>query len=50
MDAVVRELTEGVIGDEEQARWAADGVTLEDLVRAAWDVVELDGKFYVFNQ
>jgi hypothetical protein len=50
MDAVVRELTEGVIGDDEQARWAADGVTLEDLVRAAWDVVELDGKFYVFNQ
>lgn len=50
MDALVHDLTDGVISEEELARWAAEGVTLEDLIRASWDVVEHDGKFYVFSQ
>lgn len=50
MDALVRDLTEGVISEAEQARWAAEGVPLEDLVRESWDIVELSGKFYVFSQ
>lgn len=50
MEVLVRDLTEGVIGEDEQTRWAAEGVALDDLVRAAWDIVELGGKFYVFSQ
>lgn len=50
MDALVRDLTDGVIGDEEQVRWAAEGVAAEELVRAAWDIVELGGKLYVFSK
>jgi hypothetical protein len=50
MDAAVRDLTEGVISEDEQARWAAEGVTLQDLVKAAWDIVELGSTFYVFSQ
>lgn len=50
MDALVRDVADGVISEEEQARWAADHVSLEDLVRASWDVVEYAGKFYVFSQ
>lgn len=50
MEAAVRDLTEGVISEDERARWAAEGVTLEDLVRASWDIIELGGKFYVFNK
>lgn len=50
MEALVGDLTEGVIGEDEQARWAAEGVTLEDLVRTCWDIIEQGGKLYVFSQ
>lgn len=50
MDAIVTDLTAGIISETEQAQWAADGLTMEDLVRAAWDIVNVDGKLYVFSQ
>jgi hypothetical protein len=50
MDKLVSSLVVSSISDAERARWAAEGVSLEDLARAVWDIVDIDGKLYVFNQ
>jgi hypothetical protein len=50
MDALIADLTEGIFSEAELAQWAAEGITREDLVRAAWDIIELNGKLYVFSQ
>lgn len=50
MDALVHSLVADTISDAERAQWAADGVSLEDLARAVWDIVDVNGKLYVFGQ
>lgn len=50
MDAAVTDLTEGFFDEAVADIYGTDGVTPEDMVRAAWDVVELHGRFYVFNK
>ncbi|UQS22850.1 hypothetical protein L1857_08485 [Amycolatopsis thermalba] len=48
--ALVRDLTEGVISQEERDRWARDGVSAEAVVREVFDIVEHHGKLYVFSK
>jgi hypothetical protein len=50
IDAVIRDLTEDIISMDEQAAWAAAGISAEEMVRAGWDIVEVDGKLYVFTK
>lgn len=50
MDTLVNSLVMGAISEVERAQWAADGVSLEDLARSVWDIVDISGKLYVFNQ
>jgi hypothetical protein len=50
IEAVVHELADDVVTQDELDQWAAEGITLEDLVRATWDIVELGSRFYVFTK
>jgi hypothetical protein len=48
IDALVNDLTEDTFSEAEREPWAADGITPEETALASWDVVEIDGKLYVF--
>lgn len=50
MDAIMADLALGEVTPEDEAQWAAEGVTRDELVRATWDIVEIDGKLYVFTK
>lgn len=48
--AAVSDLTEGMFDGAVADILGIDGVAPEDMVRAAWNIVELNGKFYVFHR
>jgi hypothetical protein len=50
IEAVVQELADGVVTQDDLDQWAVDGITLDELVRATWDIVELNGRFHVFTK
>ncbi|HEX3786162.1 MAG TPA: hypothetical protein VHX38_41485 [Pseudonocardiaceae bacterium] len=48
MDEVTSSLTKDVFTESDLEQWVANGITVEEMVRAGWDIVEVDGKLYVF--
>ncbi|TNC23702.1 hypothetical protein [Amycolatopsis alkalitolerans] len=50
MDDLTTDLVGGTHSEAELLELARDDISFEELVRAGWDIVELDGKFYVFTK
>ncbi|MGH3630853.1 MAG: hypothetical protein ACRDRL_25850 [Sciscionella sp.] len=48
MGALVNSLSEGIAIDTTPEPWASDAVTAEEMVRATWDLVEIDSTWYAF--